>query len=478
MKDSGSTSAETLAPRQRGGSFRATLRDIYIDILAPQAVERLPERVRAAIFAKDHTGEVLIKLIQLSIVSLMGLIYFLSPKTSAGTDFSPVPLFLAAYLLLNLIGLVWALRRPLPDWLVYASILLDFALLYGLLWSFHIQYEQPASFALKAPALLYVFIFIALRALRFQARFVLAAGFVAILGWIAMIFYVVMVDPADNMLTRNYVTYLTSNTILIGAELDKIISILFVTAILAIAVRGGNNLLVRAIAEQSAAQQLSRFFDSSVADEIRQSEETIRAGQGEKRDASILNVDIRGFTTLAARTDASEVMAILSAYQDRVVAIIQASGGTIDKFMGDGIMATFGAAQPSITYAADALRAVDAIMADIARWREGDTALARIGPDAIGISVASGPIIFGAVGREDRLEFTVIGDAVNRSAKLEKHNKVLGTAAIADFHTLETALAQGYRPAGEPHRMTGEIDGMSEMSEIVVLYPAIRDHAA
>ena len=220
----------------------------------------MPNRVRAAIHARDHTGEVLIKLIQLTIVSLMGTIYFLSPKTSAGTDFSPVPLFLAAYLVFNIIGLLWALRRPLPDWSVYVSIVFDFALLYGLLWSFHIQYEQPASFALKAPALLYVFIFIALRALRFQARFVVAAGAVAIAGWIAMIFYVILVDPSDNMLTRNYVTYLTSNSILIGAELDKIISISFVTAILAIAVRGGNNLLVRADSRAERSKGPVPFF--------------------------------------------------------------------------------------------------------------------------------------------------------------------------------------------------------------------------
>jgi adenylate cyclase len=440
-------------------------------MLSGQAVDRLPRRVLAAISAKDHTGEILIKLIQLTIVGVMGVIYFLSPKTSAGTDFSPVPIFLAAYMVLNINGLLWALRKPLPDWSVYVSIIFDFTLLYGLLWSFHIQYEQPASFALKAPALLYVFIFIALRALRFQARFVVAAGFVASLGWIAMILYVIMIDPADNMLTRDYVTYLTSNTILIGAELDKIISILFVTAILAVAVRGGNNLLVRAISEQSAAQDLSRFFDSSVAEEIRHSDEQIRAGQGEKRDAAILNVDIRGFTRMAAKTDASEVMAILSAYQDRVVSIVQASGGTIDKFMGDGIMASFGAARPSRTYAADALRAVDAILADVARWQREEPRLAWLGSDRIGISVASGPIIFGAVGREDRLEFTVIGDAVNRSAKLEKHNKVLGTSAITDRQTLETALAQGYRPLSEPRLLSGTIEGVVGEVQLVVLGP-------
>ncbi len=445
---------------------------IYDDILQGQALEKLPKRVRAAIAARDHSGEVLIKLIQLFIVGLMGAIYFLSPKTSAGTDFSPVPVFLAAYLVLNIIGLVWALRRPLPDWSVYISICFDFILLYGLLWSFHIQYEQPASFALKAPALLYVFIFVALRALRFQARFVLAAGIVAIIGWVAMIFYVMMIDPSDNMLTRNYVTYLTSNSILIGAELDKIISISFVTAILAIAVRGGNNLLVKAIAEQSAARDLSRFFDETVAADIRNSADEIKAGEGENRQAAILNVDIRGFTKMAAQTDASKVMAILAAYQDRVVSIIQANGGTIDKFMGDGIMATFGAARPSDTYAADALRAVDAIAADVETWSRDASELALVGRDAIGMSVASGPIIFGAVGKENRLEFTVIGDAVNRSAKLEKHNKQLKSMAVTDQPTYDVAIAQGYAPSAAAQCLTSDIEGVTGQHEIVVLKPA------
>ena len=472
MKVSATTSPETLnTPIVARRGAQSVFAVIYSDILQAQALDKLPARVRAAIAERDHSGEVLIKLIQLFIVCLMGTIYFLSPKTSAGTDFSPVPLFLAAYLILNVIGFIWALRRPLPDWSVYVSILFDFTLLYGLLWSFHIQYEQPASFALKAPALLYVFIFIALRALRFQARFVLAAGIVAIIGWVAMIYYVILIDPSDNMLTRNYVTYLTSNSILIGAELDKIISITFVTAILAIAVRGGNNLLVKAIAEQSAARDLSRFFDETVAEDIRNSADEIRAGEGENRQAAVLNVDIRGFTRMAARTDASKVMAILAAYQDRVVSIVQANGGTIDKFMGDGIMATFGATRPSDTYAADALRTVDAIVADADNWQNETTELALVGRDSIGLSVSSGPIIFGAVGRENRLEFTVIGDAVNRSAKLEKHNKELGSVAVTDRPTFDTAIAQGYTPSSEPHCVISSIEGVAGNHEIMVLKP-------
>ena len=86
-------------------------------------------------------------------------------KTSFGTAFSPVTWALAIYFGLNVFGLVWARRTGLPNWAVYISIIFDIAILMILIWSFHIQYDQPPSFYLKAPTLLYVFIFIALRAL-------------------------------------------------------------------------------------------------------------------------------------------------------------------------------------------------------------------------------------------------------------------------------------------------------------------------
>ena len=119
----------------------------------------------------------------------------------------------------------------MPAWFLTLSVAADLTLLMMLIWSFHIQYDQPASFYLKAPTLLYVFIFIALRALRFETRFVLLAGLFSALGWLALVFYVVSIDPQDNMITRDYVAYMTSNTILLGAEFDKVISILMVTGI-------------------------------------------------------------------------------------------------------------------------------------------------------------------------------------------------------------------------------------------------------
>src|SRR5690606_1157927 len=132
--------------------------------------------------------------------------------------------------------LALAHRGHLASWLLYVSVVVDMALLLGLIWSFHLQYGQPPSFYLKAPTLLYVFIFIALRALRFEARFVIVSCLVAAIGWGFMIAYVVLSESGNPMTTRNYVTYLTSNSILLGAEFDKIISILVVTGVLAVAI--------------------------------------------------------------------------------------------------------------------------------------------------------------------------------------------------------------------------------------------------
>ncbi len=101
---------------------------------------------------------------------------------------------------------------------------MDMGILMFLIWSFHIQYQQPASFYLKVPTVMYVFIFIAIRSLRFEPRYILSTGAVAIIGWVGMVLYVIFADSSDVMITRNYVEYLTSNAVLIGAEVDKIIS--------------------------------------------------------------------------------------------------------------------------------------------------------------------------------------------------------------------------------------------------------------
>ncbi len=424
----------------------------------------IPPRIQAEIDRQDQSSEVLIKIIQLVIVAVWAVLYAIAPKTSGGTAFAPVPWALATYFVLNLGALFWALRRRIPDWVVFASIIIDVAILMLLIWSFHIQYGQPPSFYLKAPTLMYVFIFIALRALRFEPRFIVFAGITAASGWLALVAYAVW-SAHGMMTTRDYVKYLTGNEILLGAEFDKTITMLMVTGIIALALVRANDLLVRATAEAQAARDLSRFFDRDIATNIRNADEVAIPGSGKRIEAAILNVDLRGFTTYTANVDPQAALRLLIAYQGRVVGIIQRNGGSIDKFMGDGIMATFGAVRPTGTFAADALRAVEEILADAGTWKS-DPVLHPFAADKVNAAVVTGPIVFGTIGDETRLEYTVIGAAANLSAKLEKHNKQLGTRALADAATYKLAIAQGY--ADQPRRRAKQ-SGLPGISRIVVL---------
>lgn len=427
----------------------------------------LPARVQAALREQQASSEVLIGWIQLAVVTAFGTLYVISPKAfPPEVEFRPIPWALGCYLGFTVIRLAMAHAGRLPRWFLGLSILVDMALLLGMIWSFHLQYMQPAAFYLKAPTLLYVFIFIALRTLRFDPLYVLLAGGAAAVGWLLLAGYALMWDPLAAPVTRDYVLYLTTNSVLIGAEFDKIVSILTVTGILAVAIVRARRLLVRAVRESLAARELSRFFAPDVADRITDLDAGIEIGRGELRDAAVLNVDMRGFSRLATEIPPDDLIALLAEYQHLVVPVVQGHGGSIDKFLGDGVMATFGATRPSPAPAADALRAADALADAAAAWRQRRHAAGLPAP-AVGIAVASGPVVFGAVGDQSRLEYTVIGTPVNLAAKLEKHTKVEAVRALTDAATYAAAQAQGYRPPRpaepRPARSVGGLDGTLDL---------------
>lgn len=409
----------------------------------------LPERLRQAIIRHQDDSEILIGWVQLVVgLALTGL-YLASPKAGSGPDLAPFAL--AIYLGLTAVRLIWANLGRIPDWALAVSVMLDVALLMTLIWSFHLKYGQSPSFYLKAPTLLYVFIFIALRALRFELRFVILTGVAAALGWLGLTLYALLTGPERMTVTRDYVTYLTSNSVMIGAEIDKVLSILAVTAILGLVLHRARKLLIQAAVDQTAAQDLSRFFVPEIAERIKGSTHEIRAGTGEARQGAILSLDLRGFTRYASRTEPDAVMKLLSEYQAQMVPVIRTHGGRVDKFLGDGILATFGVIEPSKTYAADGLRALDDLMATAVRWAERRSADGQACPVVNG-ALAAGEVLFGAVGDEQRLEFTVIGAAVNLSARLEKANKELGTRALCDVDTYRLARDQGYKSSGPAQR--------------------------
>lgn len=434
-----------------------------------QSLAALPARVRQEVRRRETEAERLISWVQLSIVLLFSLLYAIAPRAEGADGTNFVPGILAAYLVFTLIRLLLSYRIELPQWYLFVSIAVDIGLLVGLIFSFHIQYAQPATFYLKVPTLMYVFIFIGLRALRFDPRFVIVSGLAAAAGWVGMVAYAITGEDGRMRITRNYVEYLTGNSVLLGAEFDKILVILTVTGLLAAALYRGRALLVTGMRAQGAANDLRRFFAPEVATSITSSDASLVAGQGVLRDAAILYVDVRGFTRQAASLPPQTVMQVLACYQKTAVDVIEAHGGSVDKFLGDGILATFGALSPSATYAADATAAARAVVARL----DADTArLSDLGwPSAfrIGSAFCCGQVAVGLVGGQDRLEFTVIGDAVNRAAKLENANKTEASCILTDLASYELARAQGY--AGEPGlvRRATPVAGLEAPVDLVVL---------
>jgi adenylate cyclase len=444
-------------------------RFVFGRLFASRKPDDVPERVRHAIAAAQLRSEVLISWVQLGVVLTFAVLYAISPK-AAMTPFQPVPWVLAGYLAFTLLRLTLAYRGALRRWLLGLSVVVDMALLMALIWSFHLQYAQPPAFYLKAPTLLYVFIFIALRTLRSDATYVVLAGLVAAAGWLGMLAYAIAYDPSGAPpITRDYVHYITSASILIGGEFDKVVSMLMVTAILAVALARARRTLRMAVTEGAAASELKRFFAPDIARRITGGDDLVRPGEGELRDAAALFVDLRGFTTLSRGMPPNAVVALLAEYQARLVPVIQRHGGSIDKFLGDGILASFGAARASESYAADALRAVDALLDEALAWRAALIAAGRPAPQ-VGAAVAHGPVLFGAVGDESRLEYTVIGDAVNLAAKLEKHTKVAKVRALTTAETYRLATEQGYSPPMPKARLKAEkVDGIESRRDLIAL---------
>jgi adenylate cyclase len=182
---------------------------------------------------------------------------------------------------------------------------------------------------------------------------------------------------------------------------------------------------------------------------------------GEERVVTVLFSDVRGFTTLAESLEPPEVVRVLNAYFERMVDAVFEHGGMLDKFMGDGLMAVFGAPADLPDHA---LAAAQCALDMVARLRSVNEALEAQGRSAlkIGIGLHTGPVIMGNIGSTKRTEYTAIGDTVNVASRLEARTKDLG----ADILMSEATAAQ---IAGRlPTRRIGEIQVKGKQQSLVV----------
>ena len=440
------------------------------DWLARADMEQMPRHVARQIDEQRRLNEILTGWVQATLVVTFTLLYAFSRKTfPIDTMLHPVPWALGFYAVFTALRLYLAYRGKLTHALLMVSVVADITLLMVTIWSFHIQYGQPAAFYLKAPTLLYVFIFIALRVLSVAPGYVLFAGLCAAAGWMLMLGYALMEPGGHELVTRDYVAYMTSARILLGGEIDKIVSILLVAIVLTVAAARGRSLLYRAVAEGAAAAQLARFFAPEVAATIVTSDEALRPGQGRQTEAAAMFIDMRGFTRLAAKFAPRDLIVLLGEYQRIAVPIIQRNGGSIITFLGDGIMVTFGATRVSSTYAADALRTAEQLLDALGAWSQARADAGQPAP-GVGIGITVGTVTCGAIGDESRLEYAVIGDSVNRAAKLQNHTKVENVRALTTVSSLECAVRQGYERTRASEIRTGrEVAGVGELLDLVVM---------
>ena len=138
---------------------------------------------------------------------------------------------------------------------------------------------------------------------------------------------------------------------------------------------------------------------------------------GEKSEVTILSSDIRGFAAATAAMDAGDVVEMLNSYFSALVNVIFQHAGTVDKFIGDAILAVFGSPEPDPDHYAQAVRAAWAMQAAIQQMNELRRARRQVVCE-MGIGIHCGEVLHGFIGSEERMEFTVIGDTVNRTARL------------------------------------------------------------
>jgi adenylate cyclase len=181
--------------------------------------------------------------------------------------------------------------------------------------------------------------------------------------------------------------------------------------------------VVRRTSETARVRKLfARYTSDAVVNEAMKSGGSLK---GEKREVTVLFADLRGFTALAEGLPPEQVVSILNEVLGRLSDVVLKYGGTVDKFLGDGLIALFGASVARSDDAARAVEAAQAMMVSLEALREDAAAQHKEGkrpsalpPLALGVGVNSGEVVVGNLGSQRRTEYTVIGDAVNVASRL------------------------------------------------------------
>lgn len=228
--------------------------------------------------------------------------------------------------------------------------------------------------------------------------------------------------------------------------------------------------LGRTLAAEAERNNLARYFSPNLVDRLAGAENDLEAGRESK--ATVLFVDVVGFTHLMEGQPPRQTIDFLRVFHQRMAECIFAHGGTLDKFIGDGVMATFGTPDAQPDDETRALGCALGMVRSIEAWNRGRRTRG-LTPVRIAVGVHVGPVLMGAIGSPNRLEYSAVGDTVNVASRLEHLARAHGASIVASAGTLAAAVNSGgfavadskrFRPVGAV-----QVPGRSEPVEVFVL---------
>ena len=300
--------------------------------------------------------------------------------------------------------------------------------------------DWPTAFQYRLGEFSYFYVLLAAATMAYSWRTLFAFGSWTAVLWVLALIGVglfghevpeLSIKVADALVDyERMLQFLDPNELRIEERVQEIMIFLIVASILALNGKRTNSLLVRQAEVARERANLARHFPPITVDQMAGRDQPLRAVRSQQ--VAVMFVDIVGFTSSAERKSAKDIVVLLREFHRRMEAAVFDHGGTLDKFLGDGLMATFGNPDPGLRDAANALACGRAMLADMDAWNDERTAG---GEETITVSVGihHGNVVLGDIGSERRLEYAVLGDAVNVASRLEELTRSLGVRmAVSD----------------------------------------------
>jgi adenylate cyclase len=408
---------------------------------------RQGDRIQRAVRAERKSGSLLSFRIRLVVMVLVGcylLTYGLSARQFINLG-ALVAFCATAWAQYRLAGTRW--DRPL---IIYLIPVVDAFILVVVYFLANDWEGQVPRLALDEDrGFSWFLLLLTLQALAYRPGLAAWAGLVTAATWIAVLFwmlsypgaYAFMPSMADRDLASSYrVLY---DPLYINAEVwerEALIALLC-GGILAVAVQRSQGMTSRALKAERSRANLARYFSPSMVDRLAAQDQPF--DRPNETEVGVLFADIVGFTRMAEASTPAQVIALLREFHGRVARVVFDNGGTLDKFIGDCVMATFGTPANGPTDATRAVTCCFAIAAEIDAWN-AERRAAGLEPIRIGIGAHFGRVVVGDIGDERRLEFAVLGDTVNVASRLEALTRPLGATMLVSDDLVQAARREGF----------------------------------